>query len=398
MSDVHYRLHNSDRILFKRCRRKWNWESRLRENLILIDGIVNPNLWLGSGFHFALEDYHGYRHFDTPGDALEAYSKAHRSIERPENYEDLILLGQGMLGYYTELWLPKHNSYTDARKLETLWIDGIPQVEVNYEVQIPNLYIDGLPVYAGGTFDRIAKDQFDTLWIIDYKTAATIDVAKLVTDPQVSQYYWAGTYLYGMVGRIEGIAYQQHRKKVPDFPRKLKDGSLSLDKSQVTTFALYRDALYSEYGGVPQRYQEFLAMLSDKETEDGDDFVRLDFVERNPYQVQSEEGKLIEEAYDMLNPNLPLYPNPTRDCYWDCSFRSPCLALDDGSDYKYMLDSMYIKKEERDSWRQRLQYPQQAQRLLSDNQVITQLSPNLNGNQIPQDLSPFAQREVNSDI
>jgi hypothetical protein len=61
----------------------------------------------------------------------------------------------------------------------------------------------------------------------------------------------------------------------------------------------------------------------------------------------------------MLNPELPLYPNPTRDCMWDCSFRSVCLAMDDGSDWQFILNSEFAVRNEEDPWRKRIKWPDQ---------------------------------------
>src|SRR5438270_10658262 len=68
-------IHNSDAALFQRCRRKWNWSSTLRAGLESLDA-QPAALWFGSGFHFAMEDYHGYRQFKTPMDAFLAYVNA----------------------------------------------------------------------------------------------------------------------------------------------------------------------------------------------------------------------------------------------------------------------------------------------------------------------------------
>jgi hypothetical protein len=53
-------LHNSDRGSFLRCRRYWDWSSPARNNLPLRADIhgINPNLWFGTGIHWALEQYY----------------------------------------------------------------------------------------------------------------------------------------------------------------------------------------------------------------------------------------------------------------------------------------------------------------------------------------------------
>jgi hypothetical protein len=53
-------IHNSDRASFKRCRRYFDWTSPARNNLTVradVNGI-NPNLWFGTGIHWALEQFY----------------------------------------------------------------------------------------------------------------------------------------------------------------------------------------------------------------------------------------------------------------------------------------------------------------------------------------------------
>ncbi len=61
----------------------------------------------------------------------------------------------------------------------------------------------------------------------------------------------------------------------------------------------------------------------------------------------------------MINPDLPLYPNPTRDCSHMCSFLNPCVAFDDGSDYQQLLASRFVERDGPwDSyWRKRMPDP-----------------------------------------
>lgn len=66
------------------------------------------------------------------------------------------------------------------------------------------------------------------------------------------------------------------------------------------------------------------------------------------------------QAIDMLDPLLPLYPNPTRQCSHLCSFNSPCVSMDDGSDYEYELELGYeYKPGEYDGWRVNLPHPEE---------------------------------------
>src|SRR5690348_3014935 len=79
-------IRTSDRSNFRRCRRRWNWQSHLRGNLTPIE-TASP-LWFGSGFHYALEDFHGPRKFQHARDAFKAYvlatHKQSKALKNPQ--------------------------------------------------------------------------------------------------------------------------------------------------------------------------------------------------------------------------------------------------------------------------------------------------------------------------
>ena len=346
----HAEIHTSDRVSFLRCRRKWSLGSPLRENLSL-EGAQNPYLWLGTGFHFALEDYHGWNRFGRPDRALRAFGDAWRPSDprnerRPDDWKDLVELGCEMFDYYVDYWLPRRKEF------ETFWYNGEPQCEVEFKIPIP-----GTDAFYVGKFDRVVVDPFGRLFVQDYKTAAQFDTNKLETDPQVNTYIWAAGHKYPEY-ICEGMLYTQFKKDPPKEPRVLANGELSLDKNQRTTYSLYRKAVRDRNDGkVTKRYREILEALKARETPEGDPFIIQNLVRRNQHAALSEVQKIIAQTNDMLNPELPLYPNPTRDCIWDCAFRSVCLAMDDGSDYQFMLDTEFVARNESDPWREKIRWP-----------------------------------------
>jgi hypothetical protein len=164
---------------------------------------------------------------------------------------------------------------------------------------------------------------------------------------------------------IAGVVYQQHRKRIAQPPDFLKThGRFSVNKSMTTTYALYAKALLGLYGKLekaPGTNIEFLNHLATQESQNQDDLVRRDFPARNEYQIRAEEGKILLEAAEMLNPDIPIYPNPTRDCQWQCPFQMACINLDDGGDWEHELEQVMVdREEERDTWRNYLRIPQQA--------------------------------------
>jgi hypothetical protein len=376
-------IHTSDRGTYKRCRRRFGWQSTLRENLVRI-GPDQKAFFLGTGFHFAMEDFHGYQRFSHPALAFAAYYDAQKEADMPEEAEEALDLAVGMIEYYVEDWIVEH-----PESFKTLWIEGVPQVEVEIAVDITDLlaeraayesksvwfdeilsqYNDERRGPADGrariqyvcTFDRVCVDSHDRIATLDYKTAASFDELNLQTNPQAGSYDWAANLFYGPVGyKPEGIIWQQHKKTVPHQPKRLAKKGLSVALDQSTTFRLYRKALREEYGEPPwpSKYDGILSILADQQDERGDRFVRREMLRRNEHQREVEQEKIVAEVLEMLDPGLPLYPNPTKDCSWDCAFKVPCLALDDGSDHEFILRTEYAKwAGYKDDWRSRVKYP-----------------------------------------
>ncbi len=363
-------IRTSDRSQFRRCRRLWGWTSHLKGNL-QIRGYSATPLWLGTGIHYALEDFHGYNVYESPIEAFRHFIDACRKTPKyalPDDWQEAGDLGCEMMHHYL-VWLETRDP------LPTFMFNDRPQVEVNFEIpmELPEQYRDlySALIYRG-TLDRVAIDEYGRIWIVEYKTAAQVRTDHLPTDGQVTAYCWAGSVLYGLP--IAGMIYQQHRKDFPNPARILASGKISTAKQQKTTAGNYKKALVNLYGSIDISPAENVACYNElltRESEDRDDFIQRDRVERNEHQIQAEGAKIMLEVEDILDPNLPLYPNPTRECSY-CNFGSACVSLDDGSDWIYEMELTTEKRsEERDEWRQHLSVPAPLPlQLLANPQVI----------------------------
>lgn len=375
-------IHTSDRILFKRCRRKWDFQSTLRKGLMPIGQVMTP-LWFGTGFHHALEDFHSYHLWKAPGDAFEDYALACKDGERPDDWEDLVVLAKNMFNHY-ELWISSRDEFapyvftegtSDGRTLEK------HAVEVNFHVRLKEFDDPAIwaqmgykeeemrPVYYSGTLDGIYKHKTEgTIWVAEYKTAKAFDVQKLSTDDQVGAYMWALRKCLPtmeQMGLIQGVVYKQFKKDFPEMPTILKSGALSTNKTQRTTHALYLQALKQMYPGVPQqqyglKYKEMLETLAAKESLEGDAFVNQQLVRRSTKNSKAQEQKILMDTFEMLN-HPALTTNPTRDCAWDCNFKDVCLAIDEEADWEGNLRIGYgLRKENAELWQDRLLVPESA--------------------------------------
>lgn len=372
-------IRTSDRISFKQCRRKWNWSSHLKGNLGS-KSLAGP-LWFGSGIHYGLEDYHGDNVFGNPADAFRAYCIATSkqfSQELPNDAVELYRLGTALLDYYTEYWLKAPGRPVDETYY---WPDPVTgedraQVEVNFEIEVPlgeHPRLAALAKLQGadcvlyrGTIDRMGVDAYGNLWVYEYKTAKRAEHGHYETDPQCTVYVWAATHIYGQP--ISGVVYLQFVKNEPKIPSPLSTGKISTASTLVTSIPLYRrglELMYGTVGNAPQANQDFLTALQIRENENKDRFIQRNYVERNQEQLNAEAEKILLECEDMLNPELPLYPNPTRDCSRMCSFLSACVAFDAGADWEDILALRFAQRDMTPEtlWRRRLPSPAQMKAL-----------------------------------
>lgn len=402
-------VRTSERRVFRRCLRKWGFQSSKRRNLQRKGTEQNIKFWFGAGIHFAMEDYFGYNRFGDPVKAFQAYYAAFPAYDRPEGADEHYYLGLGMLEYFRE-WYPKHNQ---VYGFETVWLmpDGTevepgtpgarPLVEESFlldlglkcwirddtEEIVPDRMVQfagdsayivepgvldpipvrQIPIMYHGTLDRVVRDRLGRWWIMDYKTAKSADTNKLDTDDQISAYMWAAEQWFEHP--IYGFMYVQLTKDVAKPPKRLVNGGISVDKKQKTTYNLVRQEIIKLYGDVrraPANVIEYLNWLAEQETPEGDRFIRWDAVTRTREQKISTYYHILAETKMMIDPDLYLFPNPTRDCIWDCPFREACIMIDKGQHEQaerwLQLEFEQRPKEEEGNvqeWRERIPWPDQ---------------------------------------
>jgi hypothetical protein len=397
----------------------------MRLNLQRKGAETNINFWFGSAIHFAMEDYFGYNKFGDLTRAFQAYYAAFKPSERPNGADGHYYLGMGMLDYF-KTWYPKHN---EAYGFETVWLDenkqevapGTPGAkpliessfildldvkvwtrqdtgaivdpaqdtilpfygedgEIAYHYICPkaanvgrniwdgepvSVVVIQVPVCYHGTLDRVVRDKAGRWWIMDWKTAKSADTNKLDTDDQISAYMWAAEQWFGHP--FHGFIYVQLTKDLAKPPKRLANGTMSVDKKQKTTYALAKEMIIKDYGEVkkaPAKVIDFLNMIAAQESPEGDRYIRWDLVTRTKAQKESTYRNILAEVRLMIQPDLYLFPNPTRDCIWDCDFRDTCLRMDNGDERQAMLD-LWVAYEERpreedgniDTWRKDIPWP-----------------------------------------
>ena len=83
-------------------------------------------------------------------------------------------------------------------------------------------------------------------------------------------------------------------------------------------------------------------------------------VPHNQYELQSYWKRVFGEVLDIVNlrkildggadPQQVAYPNPTKDCAWDCDFKNVCPLFDNGSAAEDALTELYEKHDPHDHY------------------------------------------------
>lgn len=394
-------IHGSDVASFKRCRRYWDWSSPTRTNLrhkVEIYG-VNVPLWFGSGIHYALEMYYHpglkrdpveafktwYTYQWEGGDVTEDWLERSYDVHAqylgewasdtdpkknvvhglyrirglrellpdpvPEEFEQHLELGIGMLTYYKE-YSEKNDEFVVVAA-ESQYSIPLGFERIDRREESPN-YGKRIEVHARGKRDAVIYfPEYDKYGIIDHKTAIKIgdDYAlKLTKDEQCSNYLWATIQEAALFDlpwngkTVDRVIYNALRKNYPKPPTPLKNGFPSMDRQKEGTTAEYF-AEYIRKNGLAEWYNDderAQAYYNHLLTQGDTLYIQRDLVTRNKYEVEATGAHLRMIAEEMLADDLRVYPNPTGEflCL-RCQFRSPCIAKDDGSDWMGMLSEAY---------------------------------------------------------
>jgi hypothetical protein len=406
-------VHASDRAQFKRCRRRWNWSSPMRNNLVskAEQGGVAMPLWFGSGVHWALAQYYdptlqrdpvetfktwydiqwnggvitdellGQVYDREPrleggyvGEAEGSFSEG--TFEPGEGYSPLYIvrglkdllpdygmlehqfeehreLGIGMLTFYKE-YAEEHDNFDVIVAEHTFSVPIYDPVHDSELVMVDPRDGREKQVHLRGTQDAIIQGRETGKYgILEHKTAASIDeeyFLKLDKDEQCTTYLFAGEVEAAVhdlpYKNLEFVLYNALRKAFPKPPTITSRGNISVDRSKESTtpkmlmetiealgmgdFWMHDDKL--------RNYVEYVEQIGEEQ------FVKRDVVYRNKRERVSCGERVYMEAMDMLAPDLRVYPNPTG--HWDClkcPFRAPCIAVDDGSDWRMLIEDSFEK-------------------------------------------------------
>lgn len=361
-----FQVRTSERRSFKRCQYRWLWGYKqglkpLRE--------ANP-LWFGQGIHIALAEWYkpGFERGEHPADVFARVAAGDEKVRVPnpdfesdqQEFSEHVAMGIDML-----------RRYVDTFGKDSDW--EMIQPEMSFELNFPHPET-GEPNWLqyNGTFDGVfryvgessAEMAYGEIWLLENKTAASIQIAHLPLDDQAGS-YWAlaeevllarGILQPGQ--EISGIMYNFLRKVPEDTRPKNSEGYYcNLPQKQHYLDALTKWAKGNENRQMPSAkmpVKELEAMAKALHLTVLGDVSRQQpspYFERIPvYRSRAERETMLQRIRDEARhiesarsdrPLLPIIKNPTKDCHWDCEFFRMCQLHEAGADWQEFRDAMF---------------------------------------------------------
>lgn len=360
-----FQIRTSERRSFKRCQYRWKWG--------YMDGLkplreANP-LWFGQAVHIALAEWYmpGKSRGVHPAVTFDKILEGDRQVRIPDaEYESDI----AEFVSAKKLGLDMLNRYVDTFGSDEDW--EIIQPEFSFQVFFDGPNGEKNWLQYNGTFDGVMRYTGEStgemtngsIWLLEHKTAASIQVHHLPLDDQAGS-YWAlaedvlrAKDMIEPHEKIEGIMYNFLRK-VPEDPRPQNEHGMYTNQpvKQHYLDALTKWAKANENRKMPSAKMQIkeLAEMADEAglqvLGDVSKQQPAPYFERIPvFRSRGERATMLQRIRDEAQhiesarsdrPLLPLIKNPTKDCAWDCEFFRMCQLHEAGADWVEFRDTMF---------------------------------------------------------
>ncbi len=295
------RIRQSELKAFQRCRRRWMLEYRTGIEMNRTSNEPKKNLSEGSIFHVAVDRY---------------WTDGIDPIKTVVEIEQEIIAGTE--GALSEEWVKSFKLLRAMTSGYKHWVEsgitmGEKVLSSEEAIEVPFGHFNGYDVILTGKVDRLVQDRFtNQLTLIDLKTTASF--ARGMT-----HHFQLLTY---------ALMYAKHGVKVD---RLMTEQCKKVLRTGTAKPPFYeRIEMYVNDDMLAAHERNLRAQLTDMT-----ELVKLYSDGPLTYAVDTGE----------------FYPNPTKDCSWDCEFLPICVQMDDGSDYEYTIETIYRRKPSEDTYR-----------------------------------------------
>jgi hypothetical protein len=324
-----YRIDASDRAAFKRCRREWDFSSRNRCNL---EPVPRPgSIDLNQALRDALAVYY------FPGmwewDRVIVQPLVHQALDRSVHSQteagiddqlrkEALNWGHALLDAYAA-WAPSVDHFTPIR------------VDTDFEINVPDPAEPGANLLTPandeiryrGRVDLLVIDSDDAYWVVQHRlvTDAWADQDSLQLDEQTIVWAWAWPQFYlGM--QISGTVYNEIRSNAAELS--------TAAPLPVGRMEMRHRRMYARSGTV----------TGERLHTEGTDAFRRTQIRRSEAELAAAGLNLAAEVSTATRANLNVYPSPAPGVCGRCSYRSPCLILNQGHDATIELSTSYRQR------------------------------------------------------
>jgi len=280
-------FHVSDIKAFSDCRLRWTFSSHIRHGLS--PSTPARALSIGTFMHKALE-----RYYDTPWKPPEVcVAEAEEAVG--EGPDDALAILDNYI-----MWAEEND------KFEVLVVEQDFAVPLFDDHQF------------AGRWDLVVL-QDNKIWLNDFKITGMpfegyIDYLG-DQDEQARAYSWAGKQIYG--DDFGGIMFTLVKNKGPEEPTILLNGELSRNKSQKTSWQVYRRALKAS-GQKEYEYEDMKWELGKKP------FINRVMINLGNRPLEAFAARAIQTAKMMSDPDVLIYPNANPISCRMCAYKFPC--------------------------------------------------------------------------
>ncbi|HEX8932911.1 MAG TPA: hypothetical protein VF788_01665 [Pseudonocardiaceae bacterium] len=328
-----HRIHAWDRTAFKRCRREWDLSSPNRRNLEPI--ARSSPVDLGQALREALAVYYfpGMWEWDRAIVQPLVHQALDRSVRgqiaadadgRTDEHaqQEALDWGHALLDAYAA-WAPTVDDFTPIR------------VNTDFEANIPDpaavganlLTASGDEIRYCDRVDLLAIDSDDAYWVLQHRlvTEAWADQHSLQLDEQTIAWSWAWPQFYlGM--QISGTVYNEIRTDAGELGVKAPPPA--------GRPPVHHRRMYARSGTVS----------GERLHTEGTDAFRRTHIRRGETELAAAGRDLAVEVSMATSANLDVYPSPAPSICARCSYRVPCVMMNQGHDPTVELSQAYQQR------------------------------------------------------
>jgi hypothetical protein len=394
-----YVLRPREMAAYRRCRRAWDLGARIRQDYVpaLPERVFDFDRALHDGlavYYFpAMDDWDRaiVRPLAVKGflramreDLAHYEAVAELTEEQGRAWDEACALGESMLeGYFA--WAGPLDTFASIFSDQEYWAPVPDPANPGSDLASAQ----GHEIRYLGRVDQLFSDHNDEYWIADHRIVGNRwgDDHQLLLDLDGVTDIWATEMTYPQL-RIAGTVYNELRIDInpagnpddaaderfdaarSDPPWMDADGRTMWEARHVHTRRSPLSPEIPEGDLVETDPLEVLMMGGDDPASAGapdpradrivrretGEWFRRTYIRRSRASIRAVGLKVAAEAAEVADPSLPVYPNPSPATCAACSFRAPCLAMNEGTDPGPVLAAAYRRRTPEEGEEERLRW------------------------------------------